>query len=106
MVAAEASETSRRVLVLENKLFTNETARDPTRKPETDRSGTSRSEIVLLAGGGAALLTACLVSLRAIAATTTTAIANNAKMAFPCQLFCFKECTPNHHFLVPLEGAY
>jgi hypothetical protein len=106
MVAAEASETFRRVLVLENKLFTNETARDPTRKPETDKSGSSRSEIVLLAGGGAALLTDCLVSLTAIAATTTTAIANNAKTAFPCQLLCFKECTPHHHFLVPLEGAY
>ena len=105
MVAAEASETSRRVLVLENKLFTNETARDPTRKPETDRSGTSRSAIVLLAGGGA-LLTACLVSLTAIAATTKTLIASNARMAFPCQLFCFKECTPNHHFLVPRERAY
>ena len=87
MVAAEASETSRRVLVLENKLFTNETARDPTRKPETDRSGTSRSEIVLLAGGGMALLAVCLVSLTAIAATTATASVKSAKMVFPCQLF-------------------
>jgi len=82
-----APEESRRVLVLENRSFTRKTARDPTRKPETDRSGTSRPEIVLLAGGGMALLAVCLLSLTAIAATTATASVKSAKMVFPCQLF-------------------
>ncbi len=87
MVVLGASEMVRSDLVLENKLFTNDTARFPTRKPETERSGSSRSEIVLLVGGGAVLSAVRLVSLTAIAATMRTAAPNKAKMAFPCQLF-------------------
>ena len=52
---------TRRVLVLENRFY-QETARDPTRKPETDRSGTSRPEIVHWLVE-AALLAVCLASL-------------------------------------------
>ena len=98
MFVAGASKALNSDLVLDRRLSTSETARVPTRKPETDRSDLSRSEIVLLAGGGASLSDVRLVSLIAIAATAITATPSNTRTVLPRQLFCSKECTANHHF--------